>query len=124
LTTGRHSPKISRRGDAVQPQFGYFWLGVGGAFTAYFALYRESRFQDFFLNPRKHWSTLVFDLVFFLFCGGLVATFLIEPRNTREAFMAGVSWQGLIGGVLAGSQLKDAKQSRSVRRSSKGGKTR
>jgi hypothetical protein len=95
----------------------HFLLGVAGAFVAYFALYRESRFREFFQNPRKYWNTFVFDLVFFMLAGGLVATFLIGPENNKEAFMAGISWQGIVGGVLAGNELRIAK---AVKRSRKG----
>jgi hypothetical protein len=102
--------------SGVNPNVQHFFLGVAGAFTAYFALYRESRFRDFFTDPRQYWNTFVFDLVFFLFCGGLVATFLIAPENSKEAFMAGISWQGLVGGVLAGNELKTVKEARIVQR--------
>ncbi len=95
----------------------HFLLGVGGAFVAYFALYRESRFREFFAAPKKHWNTFVFDLVFFLLAGGLVAAFLIGPENNKEAFMAGISWQGIVGGVLAGNELRIAKAVKRARRS-------
>jgi hypothetical protein len=100
----------------VDSHLKYFLLGVGGAFSAYFALYRESRFRDFFTDPRQYWNTFVFDLVFFLFCGGLIATFLVDPQNAKEAFMAGISWQGLVGGVLAGNELKTVNEAKAVRR--------
>jgi hypothetical protein len=86
-----------------------FLLGVAGAFVAYFALYRESRFAEFFKDPRKRWNTLLFDMLFFLAAGGMVAKFLADPKNSKEAFMAGVSWQGIVGGVLAGNELRIAK---------------
>ncbi len=101
----------------------HFLLGVAGAFTAYFALYRESRFREFFENPRQHWRIFLFDMIFFLVSGGLVASFLIEPRNNKEAFMAGICWQGLVGGVVAGNELKESQDSKSLGKP-KGGKTK
>jgi hypothetical protein len=84
------------------------------------SLYRETRFRDFFISPREHWNTFLFDMVFFLFCGGLVATYLVEPKNFKEAFMAGISWQGLVGGVLAGRELKTVKGAAAARRAKRG----
>ena|SRR5439155_27058402 len=93
----------------------HFLLGVGGAFVAYLAIYRESRFREFLKNPRKYWNTFLFDLLFFLCAGGLVAKFLIDAQNNKEAFMAGVSWQGIVGGILSGNELKIAKAARQRR---------
>jgi hypothetical protein len=63
-----------------------------------------------------------FCLTWFSFCSaaGLVATFLVEPKNSKGAFMAGISWQGLVGGVLAGRELKTVKGAAAARRAKKG----
>ena len=83
-----------------------FGSGVVGAFVVYAMLYRDTRFTQFTEAPFLNWRVLAFDLIVYLLCGGLVTAFWIEPASPREAFMAGCTWQGLVGGVLAGTEMK------------------
>lgn len=87
-----------------------FFAGVAGAFVVYVSLYRETRILEFLDSPRDHWRTLLFDVVVYLGCGGLVTVFLVDPRTPKDAFIGGCGWQGLIGGALAGRELKALKR--------------
>lgn len=79
---------------------------LAGAVVIYIVTYRGTRLRVFAQSPRKHWRVLLFDLTAFLACAVLVTVYLIEPTNSRGAFIAGASWQGLLGGALAGTELK------------------
>jgi hypothetical protein len=92
-----------------------FWIGLAGAFVVYVLLYRDSRISEFADNPSQNWRVLVIDLVVYLGCGGLVTVFLVDPHTAKEAFIGGCGWQGLVGGALAGTELK-ALRKRTVRR--------
>jgi hypothetical protein len=83
-----------------------FFVGVAGAFVVYCLMYRESRMLTFLADPRRKWPVLVFDLVLYLSCGGLVAAFYAEPKSLREAFIAGCAWQGIAGSLVAGAEMK------------------
>lgn len=119
---GQVDPEPKGRDDIVQ----VFLVGVAGAFVGYCALYRENRFLNFLECPSGQWRVLVFDLVVFLGCGGLVAAFFINAHSTREAALAGASWQAIVGGVVAGKELQVAKAVDEGRRSNPpdGGLTR
>jgi hypothetical protein len=86
--------------------FQSFGLGIVGAFVVYFAIYRHYRFLLFCYNPRKEWRVFVFDLLGYLICGGLVTAFLVCPETTKEGFMGGATWQGIVGGYMVGTELK------------------
>ena len=98
------------RGVAQVSAYKAFPIGVAGAFVVYYLLYRETRFLAFIQNPRQNWRVLVFDLVVYLVCGGLVTLFLVEPKTAKDAFIGGCAWQGLVGGALAGTELKALKK--------------
>jgi hypothetical protein len=83
-----------------------FGLGIVGAFVVYVCLYRESRILLFLKNPRQEWKVFLVDLLLFLICGGAVTAFVVCPESTKEAFMGGATWQGIVGGALAGTELK------------------
>lgn len=78
-----------------------FLSGVAGAFVIYILMYRESRIFEFIKNPRDKWMLVVFDFILFLVAGGLVAMFVLSKPTAKEAFIAGVSWQGVVGGVFS-----------------------
>ena len=87
-----------------------FLAGSAGAFVVYIALYRTSRLADLAKNfSAEPVRVFLFDLVAFLICGGLVAAFL-GSSGLREAFFAGSTWQGIVGGALAGTELRALQQ--------------
>jgi hypothetical protein len=86
-----------------------FATGVAGAFVVYFVMYRETRLVEVFNDPAGKWRVLVFDLILYLMCGGLVALFWGEPKTLKEAFTTGCAWQGIAGGAMAGVELKALK---------------
>ena len=83
-----------------------FFVGMLGAFVVYFCIYRERRIMLFLKEPKRHWRVFIFDLLGYLICGGLVTIFLVEPTTSKEAFMGGCTWEGLVGGTMAGIELK------------------
>jgi hypothetical protein len=83
-----------------------FGIGVLGALLVYLLLYRDTRLNDFISDPKQRWKILVWDLTLYLLGGGLVSAFLVEPKTAKEAFMGGCTWQGLAGGLMAGTELK------------------
>ena len=83
-----------------------FLIGVLGAFVVYFCIYREQRIALFIKDPKKNWSVFVCDLLGYLVCAGIVTVFLVAPATPKEAFMAGCAWEGLVGGAMAGIDLK------------------
>lgn len=83
-----------------------FFVSVAGALVGYFALHRNTRLKAFIENPRSNWKIAAFDICVYLACAGLVALFLIEPEAAKEAFVAGLGWEGLIGGYVAGNEAK------------------
>jgi peptidoglycan/LPS O-acetylase OafA/YrhL len=82
-----------------------FLIGVLGAFVGYMVLYRKTRVDEFLKAPKQNWKILIFDLVVYLVCGGLVTAFLIGPYTPKDAFTGGLAWQGIVGGAVAGSEL-------------------
>jgi hypothetical protein len=89
-----------------------FFVGILGALLGYFILYRETRIAEFVKAPGQNWKSLLFDLVIYLVCGGLVTTFLVVPGSTKEAFTGGLAWQAIAGGAVAGTELATYKKSR------------
>jgi len=94
-----------------------------GAFVVYFLIYREKRIIKFLKNPKNKWRIFVFDLIGYLICGGLVSCFVIAPPgpdgilpSIKEAFMAGCTWEGVIGGAIAGTELRIEETIEQVRR--------
>jgi hypothetical protein len=92
-----------------------FGIGVAGAFVVYMQLYRDSRISEFLDSPSENWKVLVFDVVVYLGCGGLVTVFLVEPHTAKEAFIGGCGWQGFAGSAVAGVELR-ALRKRKMRR--------
>ncbi len=74
-----------------------FEISTLGALLGYIVLYRETRVAEFAQDPKGKWKTLVFDLVVYLLCGGLVTCFLVGPLRSKEAFEAGLAWQSIAG---------------------------
>ncbi len=72
----------------------------------YYLIYRETRLILFLKEPRKEWRVFVFDLFIYVVCGGLVTVFVIDPSTLKEAFIGGCAWEGLVGGTIAGKELK------------------
>ena len=72
------------------PAFEAFYIAVLGALTGYILLYRETRIAEFSRNPKQNWKVLVFDLVLYLMCGGLVTTYLIAPYAHTMPSLAGL----------------------------------
>ena len=87
-----------------------FLIGVLGAFLGYLTLYRDTRIADFTKNPGANWKGLLFDVIIYLTCGGLVTAFLVVPYAPKEAFTGGLAWQAIAGGVIAGSELATYKK--------------
>jgi hypothetical protein len=96
-----------------------FGQGVAGSFVAYCLIYRETRLREIAEAPKERWIVLFVDLFIFLCCGGLIASLGIEARNTREAFMAGCSWQGIVGGVFSRVELQAMKKAQTSKLRSK-----
>ena len=94
------------------PSWHAFLVGVLGALLGYFILYRETRIAEFVKSPTQNWKALLFDLVIYLVCGGLVTTFLVVPNTPKEAFTGGLAWQAIAGGAVAGTELATYKKSR------------
>jgi hypothetical protein len=93
-----------------------FGCGVAGAFVTYCLIYRETRIRDFTEAPAEHWVVLFVDLFIFLGCGGLLASFMSDPQtSTRQAFITGCSWQGILGGILSGAELRAMKKAQTKR---------
>lgn len=88
------------------PEVYAFFVGMVGAFIVYFCIYRERRIMLFIKKPKRYWRVFIFDLLGYLICGGLVTVFLVDPTTPKEAFMGGCTWQGLVGGTMAGIELK------------------
>ena len=88
------------------PGYQAFLSGLAGAFVAYALFYRETRFEEFLKSPARKWHVLAFDLGVYLLCGGLVTMFLVEPRTTKEAFIGGLAWQSIAGGIAAGREWR------------------
>lgn len=84
-----------------------FLAGIAGALVVYVALYRQSRIKAIFENPGANSSILFVDLGFFLLAGGLVAAFLVQDGDLRQFFTAGASWQGIVGGMISGTERSD-----------------
>lgn len=78
-----------------------FLSGVAGAFVIYILMYRDTRIHDFLKNPTENWMMLFIDFFLFLMAGGLVAAFALSKPTTKEAFIAGISWQGVVGGIFS-----------------------
>jgi hypothetical protein len=87
-----------------------FFVGVLGALLGYIVLYRETRIAEFAKAPGQNWKILLFDLVVYLLCGGLVTAFLVGPYTPKEAFTGGLAWQGIAGGAVAGTELATYKK--------------
>ena len=62
-----------------------FGIGVAGAFVVYMQLYRDSRISEFLDSPSQNWKALVFDVVVYLGCGGLVRVFLVEHHPASNS---------------------------------------
>jgi hypothetical protein len=73
-----------------------FFVGMSGAFVLYFLRYKNSRLKKVVANFNENWKMIIFDLGFFLICGGLVTCFLVCPYSTREAFLVGCTWEGFV----------------------------
>jgi hypothetical protein len=65
---------------------------------------------EFLKAPKQNGKILIFDLVVYLICGGLVTAFLIGPYTPKDAFTGGLAWQGIVGGAVAGSELATYKK--------------
>jgi hypothetical protein len=87
-----------------------FFIGVLGALLGYIVLYRDTRLAEFAKAPGKNWKIILFDVVVYLLCGGLVTAFLVGPYTIKEAFSGGLAWQGLAGGAVAGTELATYKK--------------
>ena len=83
---------------------GIFIGGVAGAFVIYLFMYRQTRIAEFAKNPRESWRLVLVDIVLFLAAGGLVAAFTLTDPSGTEAFMAGATWQGIVGGLASGTE--------------------
>lgn len=77
-----------------------FFIGILGSFVVYFALYRDSRISLAIKRPKTHLRMLVFDILFFFICGGIVTIFLVQPITPKEAFLGGATWNGITGGII------------------------
>jgi hypothetical protein len=106
------------------PLYAAFGIGTAGAFVVYCLLYRDSRISAVWSSPREKWPILVFDLIIFLICGGLVAAFYAEPTTLKQAFTAGCAWQGLAGSLFAGTELRAHEQAAAMREARGQGLTR
>jgi len=87
-----------------------FLGGVAGAFVVYILMYRDTRISEFLKNPRGKCMLVIVDFFLFLVAGGLVAMFLLSQPTLKDAFIAGVSWQGVVGGLFSSveySKLRD-----------------
>lgn len=82
-----------------------FLYGAAGSFIVYLSMYRGHRFKVFLVNPAREWRVVLFDLLVFLACGGIVTAFVVNPISLREAFMTGATWQGIVGGSFVGTEL-------------------
>ncbi len=78
-----------------------FLSGVAGAFVIYILMYRETRINEFLKNPGEKWMLVIVDFFLFLTAGGLVAMFALSKPTAKEAFIAGISWQGVVGGLFS-----------------------
>src|SRR5260370_9279613 len=87
-----------------------FFIGVLGALLGYIVLYRETRLAEFAKAPGQNWKILLFDVVVYLLCGGLLTAFWVGPYTIKEAFSGGLAWQGLAGGLVAGTELATYKK--------------
>ena len=87
-----------------------FGIGIAGAAVVYIVMYRESRLAAFAQDPAANWKLLVVDVFLFLMAGGLVATFALEDPEPRAVFLAGGTWQGLVGGMMSGSENKELRR--------------
>jgi branched-subunit amino acid permease len=94
------------------PSLEAFLIGVLGALLGYLILYRQTRIAEFVKTPGENWKSLLFDLVIYLICGGLVTTFLVLPSSPKEAFTGGLAWQAIAGGAVAGTELATYKKGR------------
>lgn len=84
-----------------------FLVGMVGAFVVYMLYYRETRIRKVLEKPTwDNLRVLTFDLFVYLICGGLVTLFLISPESSKEAFMGGATWQGIVGGTIKGIEVK------------------
>lgn len=83
-----------------------FFIGMLGAFVIYVALYRDTRIKKFIENPKTNLRVLTFDLLLYMICGGFFSLFFVSPGSSKEAFMAGATWQGAIGGTMKGIESK------------------
>lgn len=87
-----------------------FFSGVAGAFVVYILMYRETRIYDFLKNPGENWMMLFVDFFLFLMAGGLVATFALTKPTAKDAFIAGISWQGVVGGLFSSLEYSNLKK--------------
>ena len=91
-------------------QMNAFFVGVLGALLGYLLLYRETRIAEFVQSPSKNVRVLLCDLIVYLLCGGLVTCFMVVPNTPKEAFIGGLAWQSIAGGVVVGTELATYKK--------------
>lgn len=83
-----------------------FFVGMLGAFAIYAVLYRDTRIMKVIENPKTNLRVFIFDLVLYMFCGGLFTLIVISPDSPKAAFFGGVAWQGATGGFFKGVESK------------------
>jgi Ni,Fe-hydrogenase I cytochrome b subunit len=83
-----------------------FFIGMAGAFCIYAMLYRDTRIKKVIENPWTNLRVFIFDLLLFMFCGGLFSLYAVSPSSGIGAFVAGASWQGMVGSVFKGVENK------------------
>jgi hypothetical protein len=75
------------------------WAMLGAGFV-YFCIHRTDRIQDFFFAPQQNWRVPVFDVVVFLLGAAIFTVVVIEPSSSKEAFLAGGTWEAVATGLL------------------------
>jgi hypothetical protein len=86
----------------------------------------NERVQAVIRFPRQNWRILAFDLARFIFLGFFLVSIVIEPKSSKEAFLAGATWEAtalaLLSTVGGRRKLPKAKPA-STKSDSKRGKT-
>lgn len=82
----------------------FFSVAILGSLIMYFVLYRETKIYRFLGNPSANWPLFAIDFLGYIVLGSFVVVFLIAPASTREAFMAGLSWESIVAGLGKGTQ--------------------